>query len=376
LSSAFAILLGEAAARMIVNPADFLQAKLVDHPALGHRIEPRTTGHDALGFRNAETPQRADIIAIGDSMTYGVGAPREASWPSRLGALLGESVYNMGLGGYGPLQYLHLAKSEAVTLKPRLLVVAFYMGNDLMDAFLLARARPHWHSWRVSAEAEPSLTDYDRAGLKEPRKRFGALRDWLARNSVVYSMMRATVFQRFQAGEQDSLARQVEPDVRMLWKDASNASIRTIFTPGLRLAAVDLGLQSVREGMQISQKALAALKAEADRQEVRLLVVVIPTKERAHCPYLRNSGVHLPPKFASLCDAEESANAELTRFLRAQNIVHLDVTPALESHIERRVQVYPTDYDGHPQAAGYAVIAGEIAAAVRQHFPRDRAPRR
>ena len=98
-ATAVAIVLAEAGLRFAVNPVDFMQATLVEDPVLGRRIQPLTTGHDALGFRNREVPQHADIVAIGDSNTYGVSAPREGSWPHQLSGLLGEPVYNMGLGG-------------------------------------------------------------------------------------------------------------------------------------------------------------------------------------------------------------------------------------------------------------------------------------
>ena len=370
VSTAVAALICEGAARLLLNPGDFLQVTLVDDPILGHRIAPFAAGHDALGFRNDAVPARADIVAIGDSMTYGVAAPRESSWPRQLGDLLGERVYNMGLGGYGPLQYLHLARDQAASLKPRLVIVGVYLGNDVMDAFLHARARAHWHAWRVSVEAEPALTDYDRAGLAEPRRRLAALRSWLARHSMLYSVIRATLLPGLQAKEQDAMAQEAGAGVRMLWKDASNPAVRTIFTPGLRLAALDLEVQSVREGLQISQKALAALKAQTERQGTQLLVAVIPTKERAFCRRLQRAGEQLPASFVRLCEAESRVNAQLQRFLRAQAIAYVDLTPALEAQIERDLPVYPTDADGHPQAQGYRVIATEIAAAVRRQFPR------
>jgi lysophospholipase L1-like esterase len=376
LSSVVALLLAEVGMRFAVNPADFLQAKMLEDAVLNHRIAPFTTGHDALGFRNADVPERAHIVAIGDSLTYGVGAPREASWPHQLGMLLGTSVYNMGLGGYGPLQYLYLAQNAAKPLKPRFVVVGFYLGNDLMDAFYLARGRPHWYGWRVSTEAEPSLTDLDRAGQAQPKKRFATLRDWLARNSVLYSVVRATILPRFQIREQEALAAQADPDVRMLWIDASEPTMRTIFTPQLRLSAVDLDIRAVREGMTISQKALVALKAEVDRQGAQLLTVIIPTKERVYCRHLEESRQKTPEAFVNLCRAEVRANAELSRFLAKHGIAYVDVTRALESHIERRLPVYPNDSDAHPQAAGYKVIAHEIAAGLRRHFPEQLGPER
>jgi len=369
-STVAAILLAEFALRLAVNPADFLHATTVEDEVLGLRIQPLTTGHDALGFRNRTVPARADIVAIGDSMTYGVSAPRDGAWPQQLGALSGEAVYNMGLGGFGPLQYLHLARGAAATLKPRLLIVGFYFGNDLMDAYYVAQ-RPYWQSWRVSTgAAAPGATAFDLAGQAEPGKRFAGLRNWLSRNSVFYSVLRVTVLPRFAAREQDELARRAGPDQRMLWNDASSPGVRTIFTPQLRLAAVDLGIPAVREGMQISQKAFSALRDEADRQGVRLLVVLIPTKERAYCRHLAQSGVRLPETYIRLCKAEASANAELAGFLAGERIAHIDVMPFLESHVDKHVQLYPPDSDGHPQAAGYAVIAREVNAAVLRLFPK------
>ncbi len=97
--------------------------------------------------------------------------------------------------------------------------------------------------------------------------------------------------------------------------------------------------------------------------------MLIPTKEHAYCRYLRKSGDKMPETFVKLCDAEGKANAELVRFLTAQGIAHVDVTMALESHIDRHVQVYPADSDGHPQGTGYGVIAREVASAVRRLYP-------
>ena len=86
-------------------------------------------------FRNARRPETADIVCIGDSMTYGVIVPASESWPVILAKLSGESVYNMGLGGYGPIQYLYLLQNLAVKLRPRTVIVGFYFGNDFFDVY-------------------------------------------------------------------------------------------------------------------------------------------------------------------------------------------------------------------------------------------------
>src|SRR6185503_10304100 len=147
-SSVLALLLGEFAGRLAVHPGDFLTARRAEHPVLGHRIEPNTTGHDALGFRNPAVPERAEVVAIGDSVTYGYAAARDDSWPHQTGVLLRQPVYNMGLGGYGPLEYVYLAEHEAKKLRPSLLLVGFNFGNDLVDAYTSAYQNSYWREWR------------------------------------------------------------------------------------------------------------------------------------------------------------------------------------------------------------------------------------
>lgn len=352
----------EAGLRLALNPSDFLLAKLQDDPALGHRIAPGTSGHDALGYRNAKAPATSRVVAIGDSHTYGVSAPRDGSWPSHLGGLLGEPVYNMGLGGFGPLQYLHLARTTAKELKPKVIVVAYYFGNDLMDAYRLAHTRPQWHAWRLSAGTASETAEPD--AMQEAPKRFKTLRDWLSRHSMLYSVLRATVGQRFAARERSEQVKASTPDLSWGWADPAAPATRTTFRPQSRLQAVDIDRPEVAEGLQIGQKALAEIAAEAARQGARLLVVLIPTKERAYCSYLRATAASMPKSHAQLCDVEGRVSAQLTRFLSEQRIEHADATPALEAGVAAHVQLYPPDGDGHEVSAGYAVIANVVARAL------------
>src|SRR5690242_11593400 len=71
---------------------------------LGYRLSPFTPGHDRHGYRNeaSASARRQGIVAIGDSMTYGLGAFPDGAWPQQLEGLTHWPVYNAGVGGYGP----------------------------------------------------------------------------------------------------------------------------------------------------------------------------------------------------------------------------------------------------------------------------------
>src|ERR1043166_1793444 len=112
---------------------------VVSDPQLGVRIPPNSPGHDANGYRNAAGRQQADIVAVGDSQTWGVNVQAADAWPQQLEKIVQRPVYNMSVGGYGPVQYWQLIP-KAVSLSPKVIVVGLYFGNDLYDAYSLTYA--------------------------------------------------------------------------------------------------------------------------------------------------------------------------------------------------------------------------------------------
>jgi lysophospholipase L1-like esterase len=323
-------------------------------------------------------PQQAAVVAIGDSMTYGDGVTHDSTWPRFLGTLLGEPIYNMSMGGYGPLQYLHLAQEYATRLRPRVLLVGLYLGNDVIDAYNSAHRLPHWSAWRAANAGADGEVEFDvefRRAADDGRQRrpLAALRHWLSKHSVLYSMsrttlMRAPLFQWLAAREADRPTAPRPPDREMPWADPAG-SVRTTFTPQLRLSALDLELPSVREGLRITQGVFSQLRHELDARGTRLLVILIPTKERVYCDYLKDSGARMPDALLRLCDAEDRVKQELTRHFEMEGIAYVDVVGALNEQVRRHAQLYPSDFDGHPQAAGYRVIARLVYEAMRSLPP-------
>lgn len=359
-----ALLLAEGVSRLFVDPADFLLVTPAADEALGHKIEPGAAGHDALGFRNREVPPKVETVVIGDSMTYGFGTPRDSAWPHQLAALSGKTVYNMGLGGYGPLQYLHLTRERAPQFGASQLVVGFYFGNDLLDAYIVSHGLPKWHDWRLSTDTPADAVKGPIGAAPEPARRFAGLRDWLSKHSLLYAMLKATVFESFSVISQQSMARQMPVDERMSWSDPAKPELKTVFTPRDRLWVQDLTQANVREGMAITQRAFAAIKDEADKRKLPLLVVLIPTRERAYCPYLKSTGATLPPSYVKLCEVEDATKAELVKALSAKGIGYVDSTSALEAEVAKHVQIYPPTSDGHPTALGHKAIAEAVQRSL------------
>ena len=84
-----ALIACESIARFFMDPVDYLKPPLVYDDVLGHRIEPGSGGHDEWGYRNKNVPESSDIVAIGDSQTYGIGATSTDAWPAVLAEFTG-----------------------------------------------------------------------------------------------------------------------------------------------------------------------------------------------------------------------------------------------------------------------------------------------
>ena len=68
---------------------------------------------------------RGSVIALGDSITFGAGLPRNASYPAQLSALLGTTVCNVGRNGDSANQGLHRLQRDALQFDPRVVVILF-----------------------------------------------------------------------------------------------------------------------------------------------------------------------------------------------------------------------------------------------------------
>jgi hypothetical protein len=100
-------------------------------------------GFKGKDYTLAKPAQTYRILAVGDSFTVGVVPYQynyinliERQLNSRLASAEGRAfeVINMGISGTGPRDYLTLLVDEGLALAPDMLVVSFFLGNDLIEA--------------------------------------------------------------------------------------------------------------------------------------------------------------------------------------------------------------------------------------------------
>jgi lysophospholipase L1-like esterase len=358
LSIALALLLGEGLARLVLDPVDYLMATPVFDPILGRRLEPGASGNDQWGFRNREVPHRVDVVTIGDSQTYGVGLPRLSSWPAQLSEFTGLQVYNAALGGYSPVQYHELLRRYALRLNPSVIVVGFYFGNDLLEAYRTVYALPHNAALR--RKDVPPLKSH--VPTRSSKSRSVRLRRWLSSHSVLYRVTLSSILQGY-AQPAELILRQDGNDLVRFHHGTSS----TAFTPAYRLRALDLDSPAVREGLRLSLVHFELMARLCDTAGVAFFIALIPTKERVYQslieadPKLRQHAV-----LRELLTQEDEVDKSVRRFLQERGISYIDLLPPLKDAVSHTA-IYRPDDDGHPIAAGYSVIAREVARAIAQH---------
>lgn len=326
--------------------------RLVRDERLGHVAEPHTGGTDDLGFRNPAVPPRCDVLVVGDSQTWGFGVAYDETFTARLGAATGAATYQMANGSYGPVQYVELVR-RGLAMRPKLVVVALYFGNDLVDAADFTGL--------VGAEAlrtqgvAPRLRDELGAPPDRAPNLTMATVDWLLAQSRVLTAAAGSVKAHLRGGMLDDQPGAVRFD---------DARIPTVLLPGYRLPIVDPQRDGVHDGIAVTGRCLAAIAGAVRGADADGCVLLIPTKELAYAEW-RGEPLGGLAALAPLRDAERAARRQVIEAAAAAGIEVLDVLPALVAAMARGERVWRRGGDGHLTAAGHEVAALLLAERLR-----------
>jgi lysophospholipase L1-like esterase len=329
----------------------------VAHPYIGHLHKPNSTivipsrdfsayhHTDGLGFRNAwPWPAQASVAVVGDSVTFGYGVADAEAWPAILAkSLVPDTVINLGLIGAGPQQYLRVYETFGVKLRPKLLIVGFLPTNDFWDAdvfdqWLKSGAGGNYMAWRDFGRPQRP-----RLSLRDPLGSVGSLlsvpRSFLASHSRLYQMLLTSVHQ----------VEGPRPVVRR-FADGSQVQLQ----PG-QLAERARNMQPDRAEFRLAVDAVDQLRTLATEQGTHVLVLLLPGKEE----------VYLPLTGADVPDTERHLRDALDRL----RIEYLDLTPGFRQRAAAGERLF-FEVDGHPNTAGYGLIAELVRAHLAQHARR------
>jgi hypothetical protein len=273
------------------------------------------------GLRDDPMAVPGQIVAIGDSFTFGFGVEAEEAWPARLEILSGDRVANLGWAGWNSYAYPAAIRRHAVPLHADIWLWTFFV-NDLPE----------------SAGAEEFITS-GRTDYKE-----WAMEAGMAGGAMGFPLNTRT-------GQ--LIAALLNPDLFLLPDSGSGVfdngtfRIRYGLYPWMMTDPTD---PKVRRGWELTEAALLQAQSLAAENGAQLVVIFVPSREHVYWPYLE--GVMQVVSVAQL-DAAEARLAELSR---DADIAYLSLLPGfLEQALAGKMLYFPND--GHWNAQGHDLAA-------------------
>jgi lysophospholipase L1-like esterase len=275
-----------------------------------------------LGLRDRDRPlERAAgtirIVALGDSVTFGLGVAEEDAYPrvteSLLDAARGATlppveILNFGMPGYNTVHELAQLRETGLAFRPDLVVLGL-LYNDIEPSTDQKRHHERAHPPPEAGASHPSLGGRLRARL----------------NAAVTLLKEHSLFFAW-----------LSPRLGMV--------LRPLGGKGLgQVGAVKDEYTDSNPAWRWARTALLELKKACDDEGVLLVVLVIPAMAR----------------FTESSYPIREYHDALAGVCREHALTCLDVLPAFWGQDGTRLWISPTD--GHPDARGHRIIAGALA---------------
>jgi SGNH hydrolase-like domain, acetyltransferase AlgX len=292
----------------------------------GFKINSR--GFHDVEFRAEKEPDVFRILGIGDSFAFGV-VPYRFNYLTLIEEQLNRNgrrfeLLNMGIPGLNPREYLALLLREGLELKPDMVLLSFFVGNDFVETAKVDRVYRYVYLANVLKylyDLNTRMANFDGSALK------------------------------------------AYDDEGML--STSRAYVeRALSLTGLFLK----GGEKFEPLLANTMSHLGALARICKLYSIRLAVVIIPDELQVdtelHAQVIAASGL------AREAFDFDQPNARLTALLRGQGIDHLDLLPSFRE-TSRHTRLYRRN-DSHWNIKGNA-LAAEL---ILQHLgPEVAAPR-
>ena len=349
---------------------------------------------DDEGFRNARVRERIDVAALGDSFTDAMTLPADDAWPTRLERQTGMAVQNYGTAGFGPQQELLALKEYAARHHPRVVVLAYFAGNDLFDAEAFdefARSggavRRAVQGWQIKDVVSRADTWFLVSALRAAGTWASKLERAEARADAAPAVPAGGSDRTRATSDAPAPASGVVFDRGMFSAEVNGRAMRWAFMPPylntLTFSEHDL---AARKGWALTQQAIGEMQDVSRGIGATFVVMFLPFKSQVYLPWLARSvpapdlshelQFYLPdnpgtPDVAQMLRNRLAQNRLMRRFCEDRGIQFLDTTDALTKRFVSGENVYFPD-ESHLNERGHAVVADALAASLKPQPPVSR----
>jgi hypothetical protein len=329
---------------------------LLETTVVGYRPHTEYAGYVLNGrglrtreYDDAPAPGVYRVVALGDSFVYG-GVAEADHWCALLERGLTRArpaeVLRLGVPGTGPPFYLRLWEVEAARLRPDLVIVGLFVGNDFFDE------QGRSEGWRGRLE-QAAAVSYS----------FRLARNLLRLDAPLIARSPGAGGVRHASGGFDAPGF-VYDDARATFSPEAFAEVER--------DRMTLGLDSARgrfaTRLERVVRVLRELNAQAARSGSRLVVMVIPDEYQVHADVARLAA-EAEGRALDSYDLERPQR-ELGRALRDEGIDALDLLPAFRERGAGERLYVPRDT--HWNRAGHRLAAEQLQAYLDRARLSDR----
>ncbi|MBI4697629.1 MAG: hypothetical protein HY758_01595 [Nitrospirae bacterium] len=323
-----------------INPLGFTSnINIMKSDKIPIRINPKLKGIDSNGFRNPKALKSADIVAVGDSHTYGNNVTSEYSWPSQLGVMANKTIYNLGIGSYSVFHYYYLM-DEAIKLNPKRIIIGLFLVNDMKYTCQLLIDVYDLKSWARENDIDIELCrKYDNnktVQLDFNRTALGSFVDYMIWQPIELKLD----YFKYKFAKKENKGN----DVIIIDDEKQPTMFGSVVNISKNL---DLKRPEARTVFEITKKLFIEMKKKADKNNINFSVLIIPSKERAYHDYLLNKAYKLPDGFYQLVENERNAVREFSMFFNETGIRYADAQPYVANALYGPDKVFKSSDDGH-----------------------------
>ena len=337
----------------------------IPHPVFGWVLEPGGSylnrmgeakvrvAYNSKGFRDVEhtveNPHRVfRILVLGDSFMEAYSVELNQAFHKRVEQFAGDvgkeiETINLGVGGYGTLQEYLLFRELGVAYAPDLVLLSFYVANDLRNNSLELESLVYPGTIKVDSRpfldpAHPTAWVITRVNFEDSRQRYMKAKE--QRNTIIGKLANQSVLFHLIA--------------RM-------AGYRTIV---LKKQNNSLGLYGVNYCLEppeysrawdITRRILAKLKGDIEATGGKLVVFSTPALVDASASYMKEVSLKVE-NHHDICFEKAPGYNRLKEILNELQINYVDLLPEFRKAMNNGTNLFRRS-DRHWNPEGHALAA-------------------
>ena len=305
------------------------------------------------------------VLAIGDSQTDGLVNNSE-TWPNVLEAASQgrQEVLNAGVSGYYMWQYYLWWRTRGVELDPAVVLLGYFVGNDLMEAGGTRLTLQDDGSWTLDESARDLGSSTRGAWIGFFRR--------MCRSCSLASLMINRTIRQAPTYEELGHIRGEGPEERARHLAALRYCLGCVWQSLEQRWLLEGSSQRYARELEATAELLRRFREDARSEGTRFAVVLLPTKLQVE-PGAASRG----ERAAELLGMEDvgaafddRVYADVTSLLRRLEIETIHVREALEEEHIRTGEPMYYDADWHLNVAGLRVVGETVGSALTESHHR------